>query len=94
MILATNQDPNNHFYNYLCYIKARFRPENKKIAEQERYSAFNKAKKSMYFKEKDGTLFTEEEKFNAKYNFLITYSESSVTYKSGEGSKASEEDKN
>ena len=34
LILGTNQDPNNHFYNYLCYMKARYRPENKKIAEQ------------------------------------------------------------
>ena len=34
VIYNTTPDSNNHFYNYLCWIRARYNPENKMIFEQ------------------------------------------------------------
>ena len=37
-------------YNYLCFIRSRMYPKNKKILDQERFSAFNKNKIDQYIK--------------------------------------------
>jgi hypothetical protein len=39
---------NTHLCNYLKWIRARLKPENKKIYIQEQYSVFNNAKIDKY----------------------------------------------
>lgn len=66
-------DNSQHYADYLRFIAARFEPDNKRIAEQERYSVFNKHKVDKYPPNEKGELFSPEEELRCKYNFLLTY---------------------
>ena len=52
-IYLAEESKNNHLCDYLKWIRARLKPENQKIYNQEQYSVFNKAKFHQYLPNKE-----------------------------------------